>query len=166
VDAGRRRSQISSERAQSKSILAKLVGRNSSSFDKRLRCRNHGGFDTSACIVGSSEDENRQSLTFGLRLRSARRREHPSLKGGPPCHLEIKKKEVPIHPKPSDISTSLIVNAQGEPTDAVGQLHPLVEPQVSHFKQVPLRTIVNDPHSRHISPSYPLNRAVLILWWS
>ena len=45
------------------------------------------------------------------------------------------------------------------------QLQPLVEPQVSHFRQVPLRTIVNCPHSRHMSPSYPLSRAFRI-WWS
>ena len=88
------------------------------------------------------------------------------LKGPKANRFWLRKREVPIHPRPSDISTSLIVNAQGEPTGAAGQLHPLVEPQVSHFKQVPLRTIVNDPHSRHMSPSYPLNRAVLILWWS
>jgi hypothetical protein len=31
--------------------------------------------------------------------------------------------------------------------------HPVVEPQVSHFMQVPLRTSVKLPHSEHISPS-------------
>jgi len=31
--------------------------------------------------------------------------------------------------------------------------HPLVEPQVSHFRQVPLRTIVKLPHSEQLSPS-------------
>ena len=46
------------------------------------------------------------------------------------------------------------------------QLQPLVEPQVSHFRQVPLRTIVNCPHSRHMSPSYPLSRAFRIWCWS
>ena len=30
---------------------------------------------------------------------------------------------------------------------------PLVEPQVSHFKQVPLRTMVKLPHSEQLSPS-------------
>ena len=30
---------------------------------------------------------------------------------------------------------------------------PLVEPQVSHFRQVPLRTIVKLPHSEQLSPS-------------
>ena len=34
-----------------------------------------------------------------------------------------------------------------------GQLHPDVVPQASHFKQVPLRTMVNCPHSRQGSPS-------------
>lgn len=33
------------------------------------------------------------------------------------------------------------------------QLHPLVEPQVSHFRQVPLRTMVKLPHSAQFSPS-------------
>jgi len=33
------------------------------------------------------------------------------------------------------------------------QLHPLVEPQVSHFRQVPLRTMVKLPHSWQLSPS-------------
>src|SRR5262245_55743480 len=33
------------------------------------------------------------------------------------------------------------------------QLHPVVLPQVSHFKHVPLRTRVKFPHSPHASPS-------------
>ncbi len=33
------------------------------------------------------------------------------------------------------------------------QLQPLVEPQVSHFRQVPLRTMVKLPHSAQLSPS-------------
>src|SRR5690606_8306313 len=32
------------------------------------------------------------------------------------------------------------------------QLHPLVEPQVSHFSQVPLRTMVKFWHSEHMLP--------------
>lgn len=35
----------------------------------------------------------------------------------------------------------------------LSQLHPLVPPQVSHFRQVPLRTRVKLPHSRQFSPS-------------
>lgn len=35
----------------------------------------------------------------------------------------------------------------------VAQLQPLVEPQVSHFRQVPLRTMVKLPHSWQLSPS-------------
>jgi hypothetical protein len=31
--------------------------------------------------------------------------------------------------------------------------HPVVEPHVSHFRHVPLRTSVKFPHSPHISPS-------------
>jgi hypothetical protein len=31
--------------------------------------------------------------------------------------------------------------------------HPVVDPHVSHFMQVPLRTKVKLPHSEHISPS-------------
>ena len=31
--------------------------------------------------------------------------------------------------------------------------HPLVPPQVSHFRQVPFRTIVKLPHSEQLSPS-------------
>ena len=30
---------------------------------------------------------------------------------------------------------------------------PLVEPQVSHFRQVPFRTMVKLPHSEQLSPS-------------
>lgn len=33
------------------------------------------------------------------------------------------------------------------------QLQPLVPPQVSHFRQVPLRTMVKLPHSEQLSPS-------------
>jgi hypothetical protein len=33
------------------------------------------------------------------------------------------------------------------------QLQPLVLPQVSHFRQVPFRTIVKFPHSEQFSPS-------------
>ena len=33
------------------------------------------------------------------------------------------------------------------------QEQPLVEPQVSHLRQVPLRTIVKLPHSEQLSPS-------------
>src|ERR1700730_1230187 len=36
------------------------------------------------------------------------------------------------------------------------QLHPLVPPHVSHLRQVPLRSNVKFPHSRQLSPSYPL----------
>jgi hypothetical protein len=31
--------------------------------------------------------------------------------------------------------------------------HPVVDPHVSHFKQVPFRTSVKFKHSEHISPS-------------
>jgi hypothetical protein len=31
--------------------------------------------------------------------------------------------------------------------------HPVVDPQVSHFKHVPFRTSVKFKHSEHISPS-------------
>jgi hypothetical protein len=34
-----------------------------------------------------------------------------------------------------------------------GYEHPLVAPQVSHFKQVPLRIRVKLPHSSQLSPS-------------
>ena len=37
----------------------------------------------------------------------------------------------------------------------IPQLHPLVAPQVSHFSQVPLRTIVKLEHSEHMLPVYP-----------
>ena len=37
--------------------------------------------------------------------------------------------------------------------NAKSQLHPLVPPQVSHLRQVPLRTSVKFPHSRQLSPS-------------
>ncbi len=32
-------------------------------------------------------------------------------------------------------------------------------PQVSHFRQVPLRTMVNEPQSPQASPVYPWSRA-------
>jgi len=35
------------------------------------------------------------------------------------------------------------------------QLHPLVAPHVSHFSQVPLRTMVKFWHSEHMLPVYP-----------
>jgi len=37
--------------------------------------------------------------------------------------------------------------------NADGHEHPVVLPQVSHLRQVPLRTKVKLPHSPHISPS-------------
>src|SRR5262245_40818381 len=40
---------------------------------------------------------------------------------------------------------------------------PLVAPQEMHFRQVPLRTMVNWPHSVQGSPSYPLMRAWRII---
>src|SRR5262245_59859041 len=55
------------------------------------------------------------------------------------------------------ISAPVAVAFQGsrEPiiTGGVFQLHPLVPPQVSHFRQVPFRTRVKFPHSRQLSPS-------------
>src|SRR5476649_2696728 len=39
------------------------------------------------------------------------------------------------------------------------QLHPLVEPQVLHFMQVPLRTRVKLPQAPQLSPSKPFIRA-------
>lgn len=39
------------------------------------------------------------------------------------------------------------------------QLQPVVDPQLSHFRQVPLRTRVMLPHSPQGSPSYPRARA-------
>ena len=36
---------------------------------------------------------------------------------------------------------------------------PLVEPQVLHFMQVPLRTRVKFPHAPQLSPSKPFSRA-------
>jgi len=36
--------------------------------------------------------------------------------------------------------------------DRDDQLQPLVDPHVSHFRQVPLRTMVNEPHSVQASP--------------
>ena len=38
---------------------------------------------------------------------------------------------------------------------------PVVEPQVSHFRQVPLRTRVKLAQLGHGSPSYPFSRANL-----
>src|SRR5262249_10908531 len=45
----------------------------------------------------------------------------------------------------------------------VRQLHPVVFPQVSHLRHVPLRTSVKFPHSVQASPVYPLSRASAIL---
>jgi hypothetical protein len=39
------------------------------------------------------------------------------------------------------------------PDRAIGYEHPVVDPQVSHFMQVPLRTRVKLPHSPQASPS-------------
>jgi roadblock/LC7 domain-containing protein len=47
----------------------------------------------------------------------------------------------------------------GDMTIAVYE-HPLVPPQFSHLRHVPLRTSLNCLHSMHGSPSYPCNRAV------
>ena len=47
--------------------------------------------------------------------------------------------------KPGDIGPSDLVLLAYE--------HPVVEPQVSHFKQVPLRTSVKFAHSGQLSPT-------------
>src|SRR5436305_7693409 len=44
-------------------------------------------------------------------------------------------------------------------TDERAYEQPVVDPHVSHFMQVPLRTSVKLPHSPQASPSYPLARA-------
>ncbi len=58
-------------------------------------------------------------------------------------HLMTQKRErpEPVRPLPR----------HGSSTSAYEQ--PLVEPQVSHFRQVPLRTMVKLPHSEQLSPS-------------
>jgi len=40
-----------------------------------------------------------------------------------------------------------------EDYDPLDHEHPVVDPHVSHFMQVPFRTRVKFPHSEHISPS-------------
>jgi len=45
------------------------------------------------------------------------------------------------------------VSGRAGDNDWVLYEHPVVLPQVVHFRQVPLRTSVNWPHSRHASPS-------------
>lgn len=39
------------------------------------------------------------------------------------------------------------------------QEHPVVDPQVVHLRQVPLRTMVMLPQSGHMSPVKPISRA-------
>ena len=46
----------------------------------------------------------------------------------------------------------------------IGQEHPEVEPQLTHLRQAPLRTMVNAPHSSQASPSYPWARAFSTAW--
>src|SRR5258708_25819982 len=65
--------------------------------------------------------------------------------------------------------TAPLISASGAlPTGRIGsvavcaQLQPLVPPQVSHLRQVPLRNRVKLPHSPQLSPSYPFMRAVRI----
>ena len=44
--------------------------------------------------------------------------------------------------------------SQGGTVNTMGHYeHPLVDPQVTHFRQVPFRTKVKLPHSEHESPS-------------
>src|SRR5690606_280272 len=55
----------------------------------------------------------------------------------------------PVSPQPNEPSvTQLMMEAQM----TLAQLHPVVVPHVSHFKQVPFRTIVKLWHSVHWSP--------------
>ncbi len=44
-------------------------------------------------------------------------------------------------------------DAQNTDEAQATQLHPVVPPQVSHFKQVPLRTMVKLPQSGQDSPT-------------
>ena len=60
----------------------------------------------------------------------------------------------PAHLPLSSLKGRLIhqeLSLQGQ--ELSDQLQPLVAPQVSHLRHVPLRTMVNWPHSEHISPS-------------
>jgi hypothetical protein len=56
--------------------------------------------------------------------------------------------EIPVHPREVASRGSLRSATVSEAHE-----HPLVEPQVSHFRQVPLRTMVKLPHSEQFSPS-------------
>lgn len=46
-----------------------------------------------------------------------------------------------------------VAESKGDAKDASYQEQPVVVPQVMHFRQVPLRTMVNCPQSPHGSPS-------------
>lgn len=66
---------------------------------------------------------------------------------------------LPCRPYPS----ALLMNGQRLSEQAEPVLHheqPLVAPQLTHFRQVPLRTIVNCLHSGQGSPSYPFTLAL------
>ncbi len=56
---------------------------------------------------------------------------------------ETRRRERFPHPRRPSVSSIQVSD----------QLHPEVEPQVSHFRQVPLRTMVKLPHSGQASPS-------------
>jgi len=56
---------------------------------------------------------------------------------------------------PRAIPAASMMSIVGSRPRWIDQLHPLVEPQVLHFRQVPLRTSVKLPQSWHGSPSYP-----------
>jgi len=56
--------------------------------------------------------------------------------------------------EPGPVLLNRTAVGQGRVTNVdTPQLHPLVPPQVSHFKHVPFLTIVKLPHSPQASPS-------------
>lgn len=72
---------------------------------------------------------------------------NPTMKGARHCRAPIRIAELDLQSRQHYASIFTFSN------DWNNQLHPVVDPHVLHFKQVPLRTSVKFPHSPQLSPT-------------
>ena len=104
---------------------------------------------------GAQKRPHSRAIAFGEHLRpDGGRDEHEAYqggRGGAHQHIKIMPRvdELGKHVQLSTRRSRRLVGSSG----LIDQLHPVVAPQVSHLRQVPLRSKVKLPHSSQASPS-------------
>ena len=104
---------------------------------------------------GAQKRPHPRAIAFGEHLRpDGGRDEHEAYqggRGGAHQHIKIMPRvdELEKHVQLSTRRSRRLVGSSG----LIDQLHPVVAPQVSHLRQVPLRSKVKLPHSSQASPS-------------